>query len=136
MQVGNVTIDNALYVSVGPALVLLAAYWLRPWLTTICKALAVSVLVIWLVSTTYLANECHSICYDGPVWHWQVLGVDSWDTLNTIESCVSQHVYETAGIGSPSIWWNMPLLGIFLWWLGTLLNKHQLHLNNSFEGYR
>jgi hypothetical protein len=57
------------------------------------------------------------------MWEWQYLGVDHWKALTNIESCMSWDVYKVAGQKGVRIWWNMPLLGILLWSLASLLNR-------------
>ena len=89
----------------------------------ILKTLSVSVLAFWLASLGYLVGECYGTGYDGPMWEWQYLGVDHWKALTTIESCMSWDVYKVAGQTGVRIWWNMPLLGILLWSLASLLNR-------------
>ena len=49
-----------------------------------------------------------------------VFGVDNWKTFTTLESCISQEVYQVGGEGSPRVFWNVPLMGILLWGLGSL----------------
>ena len=50
-----------------------------------------------------------------------MVGVDNWETFTTLESCISQEVYQVGVEGSPRVFWNLPLMGILLWWLGSLI---------------
>ena len=92
-------------------------------MTLILKTLSVSVLAFWLVSLGYLAGECYGTGYDGTIWEWQYLGVDHWTAFSTIESCMSWEVSTVVGEDGVRMWWNMPLLGVLLWWLGSLLSR-------------
>ena len=90
--------------------------------TKILNASSLVVLAFWLVSLGYLVGECYSTGYDRPIWEWHYLGVDHWKALNTMESCMSWDVHKIAGEDGVRVWWNMPVLGILLWWLGSLIS--------------
>ena len=90
-------------------------------LTKILKACSLGVIAFWLVTLVWLASDCHGQWYGGPIWEWQVVGVDNWETFTTLESCISQEVYQVGGEGAPRVFWNLPLMGILLWWLGSLI---------------
>ena len=88
--------------------------------TKILNASSLVVLAVWLVSLGYLVGECYSTGYDRPIWEWQYLGVDHWKALNTMESCMSWDVHKIAGENGVRAWWNIPLMGVLLWWLAIL----------------
>ena len=94
-------------------------------LTKILKACSFGVIAFWLVTLGWLLSECYCTGYDGPMWEWQYLGVDHWKALTTIESCMSWDVHKIAGEGGVRVWWNMPVLGVLLWWLAALLPRRQ-----------
>ena len=116
----NITISRDWLTPIGVALVLLSFYWLRGSLTPILKTASVIVLVFWLASLGYLLSVCYGAGYDGPVWEWAYLGVDHWTAFSDIESCMSWEVLTWVGLNRVYLWWNMPLLVILLWWLGSL----------------
>lgn len=122
----NITISHDWLTPIGVALVLLAFYWFRHRLELILKIAAVVVLVFSLASLGYLLSVCYGAGYDGPVWEWTYLGVDHWTAFSTIESCMSSEVSTVVGVDRVHLWWNMPTLGVLLWWLGHLLNRQRI----------
>lgn len=94
-------------------------------LIKILKACSLCVIAFWLVTLGWLASDCHGQWYGGPIWEWQAIGVDNWETFTTLESCISEEVYQVGGEGSPRVFWNLPLMGILPWWLATLLPRHR-----------
>ena len=121
----NITISQDWLTPIGVALVLLAFYWFRHRLELILRIAAVLVLVFSLASLGYLLSVCCGAGYDGPVWQWTYLGVDHWTALSTIESCMSWEISIVVGVDRVRLWWNMPTLGVLLWWLGHLLNRQR-----------
>lgn len=122
----NITISQNWLTPIGVALVLLAFYWFRHRLELILKIAAVTVLVFSVASLGYLLSVCYGAGYDGPVWEWTYLGVDHWTAISTIESCMSSEVSTVVGVDRVHLWWNMPILGVLLWWLGHLLNRQRI----------
>lgn len=96
-------------------------------MTVMLKTLSVSVLALWLVSLGYLVGECYGTGYDGPIWDWQYLGVNHWQAMTAVESCMSWEIHKLAGEHSVRIWWNLPLLGVLLLSLGSFLRR-RIHL--------
>ena len=136
LTLGDITITQDWLTPIGVALVLLSFYWLRDSLTPILKTASVIVLVFWLASLGYLLNVCYGAGYDGPVWEWQYLGVDAWTALSTIESCMSWEVSTVTGVDRVRLWWNMPTLGVLLWWIGHLLNRQRIWKRRFAKGER
>ena len=92
-------------------------------LTKILKACSLGVIAFWLVTLGWLLSECYGTGYDAPMWEWGFYGTDHWRALTTVESCMSWDVHKIAGENGVRVWWNMPVLGILLWWLGSLLPR-------------
>ena len=125
-KIENITISQDWLTLIGVAVVLLAFYWLRHKLELILKTAAVVVLAFSLTSLGYLLSVCYGAGYDGPVWEWKYLGVDHWTAFSATESCMSSEVSTLVGMDRVHLWWNMPTLGVFLWWLGHLLNRQRI----------
>ena len=123
---GNITISRDWLTPIGVALVLLSFYWLRNKLPLILKSASFAVLALWLVSIGYLTSECYGSGYEGTLWEWQYIGVDHWKAFTNIESCMSESVYEVGGKTAVRVWWNMPLLVILLWWLGSMFTRRRV----------
>ena len=123
----NITISRDWLTPIGVALVLLSFYWFRHRLPLILKTASVVVLVFSLASFGYLLSVCCGAGYDGPVWEWTYLGVDHWTAFSTIESCMSWEISSVVGVDRVRGWWNMPILGVLLWWLGHLLQIRKTH---------
>lgn len=130
---GDITITQDWLTPIGVALVLLSFYWLRDSLTPILKTASVVVLLFWLASLGYLLRVCYGANYDGPVWEWQYLGVDAWTAFSTIESCISLEVSAVVAEDRVRLWWNLPTLGLLLWWIGHLLNRQRIWKSRSPE---
>ena len=125
-KIENITISQDWLTLIGVAVVLLAFYWLRHKLELILKTAAVVVLAFSLTSLGYLLSVCYGAGYDGPVWEWKYLGVDHWTAFSATESCMSSEVSTLVGMDRVHLWWNMPTLGVLLWWLGHLLNRQRI----------
>lgn len=87
----------------------------------ILKTASLIFMVLYLGALGYLISHCYGENYDGPIWEWQIIGLDYWETLSTFESCISQEVHEVGGEGSTRVFWNGPMFGIGLWMLGHLV---------------
>lgn len=94
-------------------------------LTRTLKACSLGVIGFWLVTLGWLLSECYGTGYDAPIWEWGFYGTDHWRALTTVESCMSWDVHKVAGDHGVRVWWNMPVLGILLWRLATLLPRHR-----------
>ena len=129
----NITISRDWLTPIGVALVLLSFYWFRHRLPLILKTASVVVLVFSLASFGYLLSVCYGAGYDGPVWEWTYLGINHWTAFSTIESCMSWEVSTVVGVDRVRLWWNMPTLGVLLWWLGHLLNRKRIW-KRRFDG--
>ena len=125
-KIENITISQDWLTLIGVAVVLLAFYWLRHKLELILKTAAVVVLAFSLTSLGYSLSVCYGAGYDGPVWEWKYLGVDHWTAFSATESCMSSEVSTLVGMDRVHLWWNMPTLGVLLWWLGHLLNRQRI----------
>ena len=133
LKIENITISHDWLAPIGVALVLLAFCWFRHRLELILKTAAVVVLVFSLASLGYLLSVCYGAGYNGPVWKWTYLGADHWTAFSTIESCMSWEVSRLVGVDRVRLWWNMPTLGVLLWWLGHLLNRQRIW-KSRFDG--
>lgn len=129
----NIRISQDWLTPIGVVLVLLAFYWFRHRLPLILKIAAVVVLVFSLASLGYLLSVCYGAGYDGPVWEWTYLSADHWTAFSPIESCMSWEVSTLIGVDRVRLWWNMPTLGVLLWWLGHLLNRQRIW-KRRFDG--
>ena len=58
-------------------------------------------MALWMVTAGYLAYGCYG--YDGPVWEWQILGVDYWKGLSAIESCMTGTADNWGGVPSAAV---------------------------------
>ena len=133
LTIENIRISQDWLTPIGVVLVLLAFYWFRHRLPLILKIAAVVVLVFSLASLGYLLSVCYGAGYNGPIWKWKYLGADHWTAFSTIESCMSWEVSSLVGVDRVRLWWNMPTLGVLLWWLGHLLNRQRIW-KSRFDG--
>jgi hypothetical protein len=105
------------------AVMLLA--WFRP---VILAWLGWAVMALWMVNVGYLALGCYG--YDGPVWEWQILGVDNWRGLSAIESCMTGTADDWGGVLARRLLWGAPMLGIGLVMIRYLVVNSRVEVHN------
>ena len=108
MTVGNVTIYTEAFTG-GVVLAVMLLAWFRP---VILAWLGWAMMALWMVTAGYLAYGCYG--YDGPMWEWQILGVDYWKGLSAIESCMTGTADNWGGVLARRLLWGAPMLGIGL----------------------
>ena len=127
IRVGDITIYTEAFTG-GIVLAVMLLAWFRP---VISAWLGWAVMALWLVTAGYLAHRCYG--YDGPMWEWQILGVDYWRGLSAIESCMTGTADGWGGVLALRLLWGAPMLGIGLVMIRYLVvnARAQVHDANS-----
>ena len=98
MTVKNVTIYTEAFTG-GVVLAVMLLAWFRP---VILAWLGWAMMALWMVTAGYLAYGCYGC---GPMWEWQILGVDYWKDLSAIESCMTGTADNKGGVLARQLLW-------------------------------